>query len=406
MTKPTLILAALCLAGCSSSTRAPEAAASVEEREPNAKSYVPAFPGQTRVAEQKLGVAFETVKVASGLDSPWGLAFLPTGELLVTEKPGRLRIVAKDGKLSPAVTGLPAVDNRDQGGLLGLAIDPQYASNNLIYWSYAEPQPDGSNNTAVARGKLVLGDAPKVEQVQVIFHQAPTLKSTLHYGSRLVFDRSGNLFITLGERSVIEGRVQSQQLNSLLGKIVRIQPDGKIPADNPFVGRADARPEIWSFGHRNAQGATLNPDTGELWTVEHGPRGGDELNRPLKGRDYGWPTITYGIEYSGATIGGGITSKPGMEQPIYYWDPIIAPSGMTFYTGDLFPAWKKSLFIGALGGKHLARLTIDGDKVTGEERLLEDMKERIRDVIQGPDGALYICTDNKEGQILKLVPKK
>ncbi len=393
------------LTGCGATSKVE--LAGVEKRAPNAESYRPAFEGQTRIGEEKLGVAFEVVKVASGLVSPWGMAFLPNGEMLVTEKPGRLRVLGKDGKLSVPVTGLPEVDARDQGGLLGLALDPGYATNQLVYWSYSELQKDGTNNTAVARGKLVLGEAPKLEKVEVIFHQAPSLKSTLHYGSRLVFDRAGALFVTLGERSEMEGRMQSQQLNSLLGKVVRILPDGKIPADNPFVGRQDARAEIWSFGHRNVQGATLNPETGALWTIEHGPRGGDELNIPIKGRDYGWPSISYGIEYAGGAIGAGMTSKPGMEQPIYYWDPVIAPGGMTFYTGTLFPAWKKSLFIGGMGGKHIARLTIDGKRVTGEERLLEDMKERIRDVVQGPEGALYFITDSKDdGQVMKLVPKK
>lgn len=394
---------ALALTNCSSAPKGP--VVSVEKKAPNT-TYTPAFEGQTRIAEQKLGVAFETVSVATGLENPWGMAFIPTGELLVTERPGRLRIVGKDGKLSVPVTGLPAMDARDQGGLLGLAIDPAYATNQLIYWGYAEPQKDGTNNTAVARGKLVLGDAPKVENVEVIFHQNPLADSTLHYGCRLVFDRSGALFITLGERSILPGRAQAQQLQSLLGKVVRILPDGKIPSDNPFVGRNDARPEIWSFGHRNIQGATLNPATGALWTIEHGPRGGDELNVPVKGRDYGWPTITYGIEYAGGSIGGGLTSKPGMQQPVYYWDPVIAPGGITFYTGNLFPAWKNSLFIGGMASKQLTRLSVDGEKVVGEERLLEDLKERIRDVIQGPEGALYVAIDDKNGRILKLVPRK
>jgi len=392
------------LAGCAS--KAPVVTRGVEKEAPNADSYKPAFEGQTRIDEQKLNVAFDTVTVTEGLESPWGMAFLPGGEILITEKPGLLRVLGKDGKLSAPVAGLPAVDARDQGGLLGIAIDPAYTTNQLIYWSYAEPQKGGINNTAAARGKLVLGDKPKVEQVEVIFHQTPALNSTLHYGSRLVFDRSGALFITTGERSTLEGRMQAQRLDGLLGKVVRILPDGKIPQDNPFLGRQDARPEIWSFGHRNIQGATLHPDTGDLWTIEHGPRGGDELNVPRKGRDYGWPTITYGIEYVGGAIGGGVTSKPGLEQPVYYWDPVIAPGGMTFYTGALFPAWKESLFIGGMGSKQLTRLSIEGEKVTGEERLLTELKERIRDVVQGPEGALYLLIDSKQGKLLKLVPKK
>jgi glucose/arabinose dehydrogenase len=241
--------------------------------------------------------------------------------------------------------------------------------------------------------------------VQVIFRQAPALDAVQHYGGRLVFARDGTLFVTLGERSVLPGRMQAQRLDGTLGKLVRINPDGSVPKDNPFVGREGARPEIWSIGHRNVQGAAIHPQTGRLWTVEHGARGGDELNIPAAGKDYGWPTITYGVEYSGKPIGEGITQKPGMEQPVYYWDPVIAPSGMAFYQADLFPAWKGSLFIGGLGGKHLVRLTLDGERVVGEERLLVDLKKRIRDVIVGPDGALYVATDSAEGQILKVTPK-
>ena len=264
------------------------------------------------------------------------------------------------------------------------------------------------NNTAVARGKFVDGAAPKVENVQVIFHQAPSLASPLHFGGRLVFNRDGTLFITLGERSITEGRMQAQRMDGLLGKIVRLNPDGSIPKDNPFVGKEGVRPEIWSYGHRNVQAAALNPATGELWEVEHGTRGGDEVNISRKGKDYGWPTIAYGIEYQGPPITGGIQQKEGMEQPRYYWDPNIAPSGMIFYTGKLFPAWQNSIFIGGLGSTNLVRLTVQGDKVTGEERLLQDLqptRERFRDVRQGPDGAIYLLTDNAKGRILKIVPK-
>lgn len=361
--------------------------APVENRPPNAPNQKPAFAGQTRVAEQKLGVAFDLVPVAEGLNYPWGMAFLPDGRMLVTERPGRLRIVGKDGKLSEAVTGLPPVDAKGQGGLLGIALDPNYGKNHLIYWSYAEPQADGTNNTAVARGILVAGEKPQVEKVEVIFHQTPSLKSTLHFGSRLVFAKDGTLYVTMGDRSITEGRMQAQRLDGLLGKVARINADGSIPKNNPFVGKEGVKPEIWSLGHRNIQGAALHPKTGELWTIEHGTRGGDELNIARKGKDYGWPTIAYGIEYRGGPITGDITAKDGMEQPVYYWDPVIAPGGMTFYTGKMFPAWKNSLFIGGMGSTHLCRVTIEGDRVTGEERLLTDLKERIRDVIQGPDGA-------------------
>jgi glucose/arabinose dehydrogenase len=383
--------------------------AGVDPRPPNATNQTPAFPGQTRAPEAKINVAFEVVTVAEGLDKPWGLTFLPGGKMLVTEKAGRLRVVTPDGKLSEPVAGLPAVDNRGQGGLLDIALDPRFASNQLIYWSYTEPAAEDANNTAVARGKFVDGAAPRVDEVKVIYHQAPSLKSTLHYGGRLVFAGDGTLFVTQGERSITPGRMQAQQMDSLLGKIVRINSDGTIPKDNPFVGKEGVRPEIWSLGHRNVEAATLNPATGELWEVEHGTRGGDEINISRKGKDYGWPTIAYGIEYQGGPITDGITAKDGMEQPIYYWDPVIAPSGMVFYTGNLFPAWKGSLFIGGLATTNLVRLDVKGDQIVGEERLLKDLQpkaERIRDVRQGPDGAIYVLTDNTAGRILKLVPRK
>lgn len=404
----TAFIAAMWLGGIASAQTSPAPQGGVDPRPPNAPNQRPAFAGQTRAPERKSGVAFDVVTVAEGLENPWGMAFLPDKRILVTERVGRLRIVGLDGKLSPAVTGLPAVDARNQGGLLDVALDPAYATNKLIYWSYAEPKGDGTNNSAVARGRLVDGDAPRVDDVQVIFHQAPSLNSTLHYGGRLVFGRDRTLFITLGERSITEGRMQAQNLDGLLGKIVRVNRDGTIPKDNPFAGKTGARPEIWSLGHRNVEAATLNPATGELWEVEMGTRGGDELNISRKGKDYGWPTIAYGIEYQGGPITGDVTAKDGMEQPVYYWDPVIAPSGMVFYTGGLFPAWKNNLFIGGLGSTNLVRLTVKGDRVVDEERLLTDLqpaRERIRDVEQGPEGALYVLTDNPKGRMLKLVPK-
>jgi aldose sugar dehydrogenase len=404
----TAFIAAMWLGGIASAQTSPTPQGGVDPRPPNAPNQRPAFAGQTRAPERKSGVAFDVVTVAEGLENPWGMAFLPDKRILVTERVGRLRIVGLDGKLSPAVTGLPAVDARNQGGLLDVALDPAYATNKLIYWSYAEPKGDGTNNSAVARGRLVDGEAPRVDDVQVIFHQAPSLNSTLHYGGRLVFGRDRTLFITLGERSITEGRMQAQNLDGLLGKIVRINRDGTIPKDNPFAGKTGARPEIWSLGHRNVEAATLNPATGELWEVEMGTRGGDELNISRKGKDYGWPTIAYGIEYQGGPITGDITAKDGMEQPVYYWDPVIAPSGMVFYTGSLFPAWKNNVFIGGLGSTNLVRLTVKGDRVVDEERLLTDLqpaRERIRDVEQGPEGALYVLTDNPKGRMLKLVPK-
>jgi glucose/arabinose dehydrogenase len=378
----------------------------VDPRPPNAPHQSPAFPGQTRAPEKRLGVAFDVVTVVEGLQNPWSVAFVPGGKMLVTERPGRLRVVGTDGKLSEPVAGVPPVDARGQGGLLDVTLDPAFASNQTIYWSYAEPREPGVNNTAVARGTFVDGASPRVDNVQVIYHQTPSLRSPLHFGSRLIFGRDGTLFVTQGERSITEGRMQAQRLDGLLGKIVRINADGTVPGDNPFVGRTGVPPEIWSLGHRNIQSAALHPTTGELWEVEHGTRGGDEINIARKGRDYGWPTIAYGIEYRGGPITGGITASDGMEQPLYYWDPVIGPSGMAFYTADAFPAWKGSLFIGGHATSDLVRLSLDGEKVVGEERLLTDLKARIRDVRQGPDGALYLLTDSATGQLLKLVPKK
>ena len=409
MTKRTLFLpTAVVLASMTLIAQQP----SVESRPPNAPNQKPAFAGQTRAPEQKSNVAYELVTVAEGLVNPWGLAFLPDGKMLVTEKTGRLRVVTPDGKLSEPVTGLPPVDNRGQGGLLDVVLSPQFAKDRLIYWSYAEPQADGGNNTAAARGRFVDdATAPRVEDVQVIFHQTPFTGSRQHYGSRLVWARDGTLFVTMGDRSVTPGRMQAQNLDTLIGKIARINADGTIPKDNPFVGKDGVRPEIWSIGHRNIQSAALHPTTGELWEVEHGTRGGDELNVARKGKDYGWPTIAYGIEYNGQPITENITAKDGMEQPVYYWDPVIAPSGMMFYTGSAFPAWRGNLFIGGMTQKdptNLTRLVLDGDKVVGEERLLTETspRERIRDVRQGPDGAIYMVTDNAKGRVLKLVPRK
>ena len=380
----------------------------LNQRPPNGEGQKPAFPGQTRAPEQKLNVAFTVVTVAEGLQNPWSLAFLPSGKMLVTERPGRLRVVSADGTLSEPVAGLPPVDARGQGGLLDVALDPAFAKNNLIYWSFAEPKDGKANNTAVARGKFVDdATAPRVEDVQVIYHQTPSLVSPLHFGGRLNFGRDGTLFITQGDRSITEGRMQAQKMDSGLGKIVRINTDGSIPKDNPFVGKEGVRPEIWSFGHRNVQSATIHPTTGELWEVEHGTRGGDEINIARKGKDYGWPTIAYGVDNQGGPITGGIQQQAGMEQPLYYWDPVIAPSGMMFYTGNLFPEWRNSLFVGGLGSLNLVRLTIEDERVVGEERLLQDLqpsRARIRDVRQGPDGAVYVLTDSAKGRLLKLIP--
>lgn len=334
--------------------------------------------------------------VASGLEHPWGLAFLPDGRMLVTERPGRLRVVGTDGKLSPPLTGVPKVYASGQGGLLDVAVSPTFAQDRLVYFSFSEPG-DGGAGTAVARGRLRDGG---LDDVQVIWRQIPKVNGSNHWGSRLVFARDGKLFITTGDR--FSYRDRAQDLSTTLGKVVRINADGSIPPDNPFVKRDGARPDTWSYGHRNLQAAALHPQTGQLWTVEHGARGGDELNHPEAGKNYGWPVITYGVDYSGAKIGEG-TAKAGMEQPVYYWDPVIAPSGATFYTGDVFPQWRGSLFVGSLSPGALVRLTLDGDRVTSEERYLRDAG-RVRDVVQGPDGLLYLLTDEGNGRILRVGP--
>lgn len=399
--------AAALLAACGGPTGQAQTAGSprdAEVRPPNGKGQQPAFAGQTRAPQIAAKAAYAVSDYVTGLQKPWGLAFLPDGSLLITEKPGRLRLF-RNGQLSGPIAGVPAVDGRGQGGLLGLALDPGFSANGLVYLSYAERRPDGTTNTAVARGRLVGGATPRLEGVTTIWRQTPPLESTLHYGGRLVFGRDGTLFVTTGERSITEGRMQAQRLNGTLGKVVRINADGSIPKDNPFAGRAGARPEIFSIGHRNIQAAALDPRTGELWEVEHGTRGGDELNIVRAGHDYGWPTIAYGVEYAGGPITGGITRRPGMEQPVYYWDPVIAPSGMAFYEAGLMPAWKGSLFVGGLTAKRLVRLTLDGERVVGEERLLGEVGERLRDVVVGPDGALYVATDSDRGRVLRVGPK-
>lgn len=336
------------------------------------------------------------VTVAQGLSHPWSLAFLPDGRLLVTERAGRLRIVERDGALGAPIAGLLAISVGGQCGLLDVALDPKFADNRLVYFSYAEPG-DGGNSTAVARGKLV-GNA--LEEVRTIFVQRPKVSSRAHCGGRLVFARDGRLFVTLGDRS--SRKDDAQVLDGHLGKIVRIEPDGKVPADNPFVGRAGALPEIWSLGHRNVQGAALHPASGELWAHEHGPQGGDEVNIVAAGRNYGWPLLTFGRNYGTGTRIGEEGPEPGFEQPLKVWVPSIAPSGMAFLTSDRYPGWKGSLFVGALAGEMLVRLTLDGRKVVGEERVLRDLKERIRDVRQGPDGWLYVATDSADGRVLRL----
>ena len=339
---------------------------------------------------------------ASGLDHPWAIAFLPDGRMLVTERPGRMRIVGKDGTLSPALAGAPPVFASGQGGLHDVVLDRNFAQNHILYFCYAEPI-EGRARTALARARLIDEGTARIDDVEVIFRQAGPLSSGNHFGCRIVQTPDDNLFLTTGDHFTT--RDQAQNLGNDLGKIIRIRPDGSVPPDNPFVGKAAARPEIWSYGHRNPQGLTLHPVTGKLWEHEHGPRGGDEVNLIEKGKNYGWPVIGYGIDYSGAKIHES-TQKAGMEQPLKYWVPSIAPSGMTFYTGNVFVPWRGSLFVGALAGQLLVRLELDGDKVVREERLLQQLRERIRDVREGPDGALWLATDSSSGRILRLTPAK
>jgi glucose/arabinose dehydrogenase len=339
---------------------------------------------------------------ASGLSHPWAIAFLPNGRVIATERGGRMRIVARDGTPSAPLAGVPRVFARSQGGLHDVVVDRDYGQNQTIYFCFAEPA-NGGGRTSLARARLIDEGTPRLEQVAVIFRQLGPLSGGNHFGCRIVQASDGNLFLTMGDH--FSHRDEAQDLGNHIGKIVRLRPDGSVPPDNPFVGRQGARPEIWSYGHRNSQGAALHPASGKLWMHEHGPRGGDEVNIAEAGKNYGWPVIGYGIDYSGARIHQG-TRRGGMEQPVKYWVPSIAPSGMVFYAGNLFPAWRGNLFVGALAAHLLVRLQLDGDKVVGEERLLQDLRERIRDVRLGPDGALWLATDSSAGRLLRVVPNR
>ena len=387
----------------------------------NAPDQKPAFAGQTRACAAAPGTGFEVVVVAKGLDRPWAVEPLPGGDLLVTEKAGRMRIVSANGTIGEPIGGLlpigregvstessqgglPPITARGQGGLLDVALSPGFATDRTIYWSFSE-QREGGSATSVARGVLT-PDRRSLEQVRVIFRAQPTYSNGLHFGSRLAFGPDGKLYITLGDRfDKATMRPLAQSLNSHNGKVIRINPDGSAPPDNPFVKESGALPEIWDVGHRNVQSAVFDTE-GRLWTVEHGAKGGDELNLVEKGKNYGWPIISYGEEYSGEAIPGNITARAGLEQPVYYWDPVIAPSGMEYYSGDAFPAWRGNLFVGGLVSQRLVRLVMKDNRVVGEEHLLTDRGRRIRDVRQGPDGLLYIVTDEANGELLKLVPGK
>ncbi|WP_353719926.1 PQQ-dependent sugar dehydrogenase [Dyadobacter sp. 676] len=372
----------------------------VETKKANSE-YKPAFNGQTRIGSVSTKSAYEGKVITSALERPWGITSLPDGRFLVTEKGGTMRIVSTTGTVGKAISGVPKVNSDGQGGLLGLCIDPDFPKNRMVYWAFSEPLSEG-NITSVAKGKLSADEA-RLENVTVIYRATPAYKGNLHYGGRVIFSKDGNLFLSTGERSDLVTRPQAQDINSGLGKIIRITRDGKPAAGNPFAGKPNARPELYSYGHRNVQGIAINPVTGELWETEFGPRGGDELNRIVPGKNYGWPTITYGIEYSGDKIGAAIQQKEGLEQPVYYWDPVISPSGITFYSGKQIPEWKNNLFISSLSGMHVCRLVIEGNKVTGEERLLSGENQRFRDITEGKDGALYAVTD--QGRLYRIGKK-
>lgn len=354
--------------------------------------YKPAFEGQTRIAGVITTTPYKTKIVTEELNAPWGVVELPDGRLLITETEGTMRIAdVSSGKISEEITGIPEVDHRGQGGLLGLTLAPDFSENRMVYWTFAERVDEG-NHTAVAKGRLA-DDEKTIENAKVIYRAVPTYDGKLHYGGRVIFDKNGDLFVSIGERSDKETRVKAQDLNTSFGKIIHITTDGKPVVGNPFEGQANARPEIYSYGHRNPQGLAFHPETGELWSNEFGPRGGDELNLIKPGKNYGWPTITYGIEYAGGEIGDPvIQQKEGMEQPVYYWDPVLSPSGMTFYKGDKIPEWKNNVFLCGLNSNHIARIVLEGNKVVGEERILPDEGERFRDITQGKDGTLYAVT--------------
>ena len=373
---------------------------SVETQEANTK-YPPAFPGQTRINKVATKTPYEVKILSKDLTRPWATIQMPDDRFLITEKSGKMKILGLDGSQQKEIKGLPKVDDDGQGGLLDVALDPDFISNRMIYWSFSEPHDEG-NLTAVGKGRLS-ADETKLEDIKVIFRAFPVFDSDLHFGSRLAFDKDQNLFVSTGERSHMEGRMQAQNLKSGLGKIFKITKEGKPAPGNPFINTKDAMPEIYSYGNRNAQGIDIHPVTGELWEAEFGPRGGDEINIIRSGKDYGWPTITYGIEYSGEIVGQAITQKEGMEQPVYYWDPVVSPSGISFYASSVIPEWQNNLFVACLSGTHICRLVIENNKVVGEERLLADQGERFRDIVDGRDGALYAVTDS--GKLYKVGKK-
>jgi glucose/arabinose dehydrogenase len=371
---------------------------SVETEKPNT-NYKPAFDGQTRIKAVKTTTAYKVEVLNKDLGRPWGIVNLPDGRFLITDKNGHMNVVSTDGKQVSKIGGFPKVDSKGQGGMLDVALDPDFKTNNIIYFSFSEPFGEG-NLTSVAKGKLS-ADLKNISEVNVIFRAEPSYDGDKHYGSRLAFDRDGNLFVSTGERSDKQTRVYAQKTDNYLGKILKITKDGKPAPGNPFIGKQGYKAEIYAYGVRNPQGMAIDPN-GTLWDVEMGPRGGDEINLIQPGKNYGWGDVTYGIEYSGAKVGDGITQKEGTEQPVYYWDPVISPSGVTFYTGNI-EEWKGNLIIGCLSGEHINRIVMKDNKVVGEERLLADQKERFRDVLDGMDGSLYAVTDS--GKLYKISKK-
>ena len=364
-------------------------------------NYKPAFEGQTRIAGVKTETPYEVKIISESLSAPWAVTSLPDGRLAITEKAGTMRIATTDGTLSAKITGFPVVDDRRQGGLLDVAPAPDFETSRMLYFTFAERTSQGSL-TAVGKGKLS-ADEKKIENFQVIYRAVPYFDNSMHFGSRIVFDKNGNIFVSTGERSDLTTRPKAQLLDNGYGKVVYITTEGKPVAGNPFINTPGALPEIYTYGHRNAQGLDIHPVTGDLWLNEMGPRGGDELNLIKPGKNYGWPTITYGIEYSGQAISNGATQKDGLEQPVYYWDPVLSPSGMAFYTSNAVPEWENNLFLGGMSSKHIARIVLKDNKVIGEERLLTNENQRFRDVGMGKDGALYAVTD--EGRLYRIAKK-
>lgn len=362
----------------------------------------PAFIGQTRIGRIETVTVFKIDTIATGLDRPWGVDFLPDGRMIVTEKPGRVRIVDQKGVVGDSIRGMLPVHFQQDGGLMDIVTAPDFVSSRELFWAFSEKKDTGYVPT-LARGVLS-EDERQLEDVTIIYRAEPAIGSVMHYGTKLLFDAGGHLLATIGERFEPRIRNRAQDLSSAFGKVIRIDRTGAAASGNPFVGQADALPEIWAYGFRDPQGLAIHPETGELWLSDHGPRAGDEINLVEAGKNYGWPVISYGLEYSREPVNGGLTQADNMQQPLYYWDPAVAPAGICIYSGRLIPEWKNNLFVACLRGKHLIRLTIDGHKITGEERLLSDWDRRIRGVCEGPDGALYLWTDEAKGCIVRIVP--